>query len=107
VSASNIAVCPRCLLRAQDAHQAEVKVLVTAYGTIPAEEWAARVHANRPPEPRQFRMFAEYYEISGAETGTVTVDYGAKCETCGLELSFRNKYRIPGIDTPVRRGDPS
>ena len=39
--------------------------------------------------------FREDYEICGAETGTVTVEYRGECQRCGLLLTFTAEHPIP------------
>jgi hypothetical protein len=41
--------------------------------------------------------FREYYEIFGAETGTVGVSYSGRCDECGLRLDFEHAHEIPGV----------
>lgn len=99
MSASNWAKCPRC----QRALDGTVKTLgqrlIDAYGKIPVAEYTALqnglaeavVHAEHASA-----TFREDYEITGAETGVVTVSYGGGCMECGLSLSFDDKHEIPG-----------
>jgi len=65
VSASNWTWCPGC--------QAEEAVRATAHRAT----------------------FREDYQIYGAETGTVTVEYLGECHSCGLTLEFKDQRAIP------------
>src|SRR5215471_7810926 len=100
MSASSMAVCPRCVERARQAHLAESVALATGYGVIPAQEYMTRTAANQLPDPNRFRTFREDYDITGADTGTVTVSYGGSCEVCDLELDFTDAHPIPGVTDP-------
>ncbi len=49
--------------------------------------------------------FREDYEVYGAETGTVTVEYNGECQRCGLKLSFTTEHPIPGwqpVNEPIQ-----
>lgn len=99
MSASNYAACPRCTARAAKKVAELYEAAQDAYGKIPAAEYAAKVtEANKAATlPGNVYTFAEYYEIYGAADGTVVVDYGGSCETCGLSLSFKDEHPIPGV----------
>ena len=97
MSASNWAICPRCAARAAAAIEIAAADLFADYGKIPVAEFDER-RAQIPSINREdFRTFREDYEIYGAETGTVKVDYSGACETCGLGLRFTEEKTIPGV----------
>ena len=101
MSASNWAVCPRCLRRATVAHDKQVVTVMATYGTVTVEEFDQARAAIEPVRDADYATFREDYEIHGAETGTVKVGYAGECDTCGLSLDFHDKHEIPGAsDTP-------
>lgn len=89
MSASNWAVCPRCLRRSVDEQEAAMARL-TAAG-LNDGSFTLTV---RPAGP----TFREDYEIHGADRGTVKVSYGGTCEACGLSVEFDHEHEIPGVD---------
>jgi hypothetical protein len=100
MSASNWAVCPRCLARAKAAEARKLAGVMASYGKVPVAEFDAARAAIEPVHPRDLAAFREDYEITGAEDGAVTVSYGGSCGTCGLSLSFSETRPIPGVDEP-------
>lgn len=97
MSASNYAVCPRCLRRAREARAAELLKITESYGKVSPVEYLKAVSAVSEVSRDDYYTFAEYYEIYGAEDGTVTVDYGGSCTRCGLSLSFKDEHPVPGV----------
>lgn len=100
MSADNWTVCPRCLLRARKEIETRAETLRAGYGTLSHEEYLALVHAPAPEilgsrPPRDFR---EDYEVSGAETGTVTIGYSGSCQTCELELNFTQEHLLLNVN---------
>ena len=94
MSASHWAVCPQCkVLAAREAHDA-MQAVADAYGKVTADEYQAML-TQAVLQPRTVvPTLAEYYEITGAETGTIKVDYGAGCGACGLRVSFSHSHQI-------------
>jgi hypothetical protein len=97
MSASNYAVCPRCVARARASADAQVAQLNADYGAIPLEEFDQRRAQIPEVHSQDYCTFREDYEIYGAATGTVKVDYSGTCSACGLELSFTDERPIPGV----------
>jgi hypothetical protein len=99
VSASNWAICPRCLSRALSEDEIRFQAAIDAYGKVPAEEYERlRAEAQVPVDEESFRTFREDYEIYGASTGTITVDYGGCCQTCGLGAYFQYEHKFYAPD---------
>lgn len=90
MSASNWAVCPRCMEKAR-AEKAELRAQVEAgYGVLPIDEFdALRARLAEPIDDEVLSTFREDYEIYGANTGTVKVSYSGSCEVCGANLDFQ------------------
>jgi hypothetical protein len=101
MSADNWAYCPRCTQHGQARLDQRAAAVQASYGKIPVEEFdeARRQHAAavKAFEQRD-QTFREDYEISGAETGAVTVGYSGSCTKCKLSLSFNFTEPIPGLD---------
>lgn len=95
MSASNWAICPRCLARAREAEAAQLAAVMDSYGKVPVDEFDRARAEVKPVDPEDFRNFREDYEIYGAETGTVEVSYSGHCGTCGLGLDFTDKRPLP------------
>lgn len=103
MSADNWAHCPRCARRGCDKLDEREAAVQASYGRVPVEEFdeARRQHAGAVNVfKRRERTFREGYEISGAETGAVTVEYSGHCTKCKLSLSFNFTEPIPGLDCP-------
>jgi len=98
MSASNWDICPRCVHRAAQAADREADALRARYGHVPLDEFEAARAAIQPASRENYRTLREDYEIYGASTGTVTVSYGASCETCGLALEFTDKHPFSGLE---------
>jgi hypothetical protein len=97
VSASNWAKCPRCQRALDGTVKTLAKRLEDAYGTLTAVEYLElrdRLAEATAHAARGHATFREDYEITGAETGTVTVSYGGSCMECGLSLSFDEKHEM-------------
>lgn len=89
MSASNWAICPRCLGTAKTAHDDALQHALLLYGTVPLNEFEeARAAADVNVDEEAFRTFREDYEIYGASKGTITVSYSGHCGTCSLNLDF-------------------
>ena len=101
VSADNWTHCPRCTartVRRLEKREDEVQAL---YGTVSVEAFneARKVLADaKAAFERRRPTFREDYEITGAETGTVTIAYGGSCSVCGLNLRFQIERPIPDWD---------
>jgi hypothetical protein len=105
VSADNWATCPVCFRKALDKQEQAVKEAAAAYGVVPAEEYEGLLAASRvvpDPEDEQYQTFREDYEIWGASTGTVKVDYSGHCDKCNTGLDFEFEREIPGIGGGTR-----
>ena len=96
MSADNWAICPTCVPRARMAAEQQHMAAMESYGTIPAEEFQAKLAAIPVVNPEDYRTFREDYEIYGASAGDVTVDYSGSCSVCGTHLEFTDHHVIPG-----------
>lgn len=98
MSASNWAVCPRCLERAQIARDEAFQHALSLYGVVPIDEWqkataaAEKISANED----NFQTFREDYEIYGASSGTISVSYSGHCSVCSLGLDFEHERPFYG-----------
>jgi hypothetical protein len=96
MSASNWAVCPRCLHLAS---QAEAGRVASLQSKLTAEEFASISDSLAAAiDPEKFRTLREDYEFYGAGEGTVRWSYGASCDVCGLSVSLAGdkKFWEPG-----------
>ena len=94
MSASNWAVCPRCVIRATRDHDQRLGAVMDTYGTVPVEDFDRARSQIEEVHPQDYATFREDYEIYGAATGVVTVSYGGSCSTCGLSLSFKHEHPL-------------
>ena len=94
MSADNWAICPRCIKRARQRHDAEVATVVATYGKVPVEDFDAARAAIADVKPEDFRTFREDYEFYGAESGEVVAAYSGHCEECGLGLDFEARRTL-------------
>lgn len=100
MSASNWAKCPRCQKTLDGTVDLLSRRVADEYGKVPVAQYTVlqnklaeavvKAHAGS-------QTFREDYEITGAETGTVTVSYGGGCAECGLNFTFDHAYEIPGV----------
>jgi hypothetical protein len=104
VSADNFAVCPRCLGRAQQAHEEQTEQTQEAYGKVPAPEYEEmrRHDLESAPNPENFLTFREDYEFFGADMGLVVAHYKGECHVCGLSTELRAEKRF--FEPWVREG---
>lgn len=86
MSASNWAICPRCLHEADKAVAAQRAELEAAYGKVPIDEFDQRRAAIKPVDPEAYRTFREDYEFYGATTGVLKMYYKGQCSDCGLAV---------------------
>ncbi len=100
MSASNWAICPRCLARAKAEEARQLAEVMQKYGQIPVQEFDTARAAINPVDLYKLTTFREDYEIYGADQGIVHVSYDGSCRTCGLCLSFNDERPIPGLDEP-------
>lgn len=108
MSASNWAVCPRCVERAKNESAERFLAAFNAYGNVPAEEYEElRTAAQVKVDDEVFTTFREDYEIYGASTGTITVSYSGHCETCGLGLDFKEEHPFFTASTTAALPPPS
>lgn len=92
MSASNWAVCPRCVHVWKLALAEKARQAFEGYGILPREVFdALRAEVDAGIDLKACRTFREDYEIYGANTGELTVSYGGGCDTCGLSYSFTHK----------------
>jgi hypothetical protein len=101
MSADKWAYCPRCTQQGQTKLDKRAAAVQASYGKVPVEEFdeARRQHAGAVNVfERRERTFREDYEITGADTGVVTVGYSGSCTRCGLRLDFTDVHPIPGLD---------
>lgn len=94
MSASNWAICPRCLSRARKTEAEALAKVMASYGKVPLEEFDQARAKIETPNPADFATFREDYEIYGADDGAVKVDYSGGCQVCGLELSFTDEHPL-------------
>ncbi len=104
MSADNWTTCHACQTRRTEADDERIaeqqKLIEDAYGQVSQAEYdrlraraeSAIAEIEAAPLGRTFR---EDYEISGAETGVVTVSYGGSCTVCGSGTSFEQRHPIP------------
>jgi hypothetical protein len=101
MSADNWAHCPRCTQQGQAKLDERGATVNAQYGKIPVDEFdeARRQYAAvvLKFEQRE-RTFREDYEVHGAKTGIVTVEYAGHCTKCKLSLNFTDVHTIPGLD---------
>lgn len=101
MSADNWAQCPRCWKRGVAKLAAQEVEARAAYGLATVDEFD-RMRGELEEARRAFEVrrptFREDYEFSGAETGTVDIDYSGACTECGLSLSFSDRREIPDLD---------
>jgi len=100
MSADNWAACPNCLNIRKAAVKAAQAELDASYGSISLREYKAKeaavAAARRELDEWEYRpTFREDWEIYGAETGTVSVDYSGSCSTCGYGTHFTYEHPIP------------
>lgn len=97
MSASNWAICPRCLKRERERIAELQERASKGYGALPLAEFdVLRAEAAKPLDEEKFRTFREDYEFYGADEGTAT--YGGSCSVCKVELAFKHEHPIPGWD---------
>lgn len=101
MSADNWAICPRCKARRRrEADEAHARVLAQ-YGKIDfvdfdrLRERAAKAEEAATSSSDRYRTFREDYEITGAESGVVTVSYSGRCNTCSLAWTFGSEHPLP------------
>lgn len=92
MSANNWVVCPRC---GRD-DKAALAELDAGWGNLTRPKWV-RLEVNTSPMLQG--TFREDYEIYGASSGAVTVEYAGECTECHLKLVFSESHPIPGIAT--------
>lgn len=98
MSASNWAICPRCLDRANAQAARKAAAVAKKYGQVPVEEFDQLRAALKPVKPEDYRTFREDYEFYGAEGGLVTATYGGQCSKCSLGVEFQEdrQFYVPG-----------
>lgn len=94
MSASNWAICPRCLAEARAAAAEEHAAVMALYGTVSVEEFDAKRSTLREVDPEDFRTLREDYEFHGAELGKVVASYYCCCGTCKLEAELNASKRF-------------
>lgn len=106
MSASNWAVCPKCLDGARAEHHLLNALARYSYGKVPVEEFdELRRRAEKGVDKEDFRTFREDYEFY-IDEGQVVASYGGGCDKCHLEVSFT--HRVPFYEpTPFRQADPA
>lgn len=95
MSASNWAICPRCVRKAAANLKNVRAALLNSYGTIKAEEYEQALATIKDIDPEDFRTFRENYAFYGAEDGVVKADYSGYCAECGLMLGFTDEHPLP------------
>lgn len=97
MSADNHSACPFCTKRCTEERDRLQERADLEYGQISRAEYAQLVRDIEAVEDEIEELdysFAEYYEIYGADTGTVTIDYGGSCRKCGASASFKQEVEI-------------
>lgn len=95
MSADNWATCPRCLRDAKVAANERSAEVYRTYGTVTPEEFIKACDAlPGDPHPSDFETFREDYEIYGATTGEVIVDYAGSCTKCGLSVKLKTSKKF-------------
>lgn len=94
MSASNWDVCARCIKMAYRAEAEQLAEVMSSYGKIPANDFTAAKAAVTRVDPGNFRTFQEDYDVYGAGTGVVYIDYSGFCHVCELTLKFREVHRM-------------
>lgn len=94
MSAVNWAICPRCLGRARDSYAADYEAVMSAYETIPVDEFDQRRTALKLVEPEDYRTFREDYEFHGAADGEINAVYSGGCTTCELNVELQATKRF-------------
>lgn len=111
MSADNWAKCPLCVNRAELAYEKKANDVAVAYGRIPEEEFS-RLHVALRAELREmnewdsYRTGREDWDIYGAETGTVTIEYGFSCDVCGLTADFKQQLVLLPADGETTECEP-
>jgi hypothetical protein len=90
MSASNWAICPRCVHRRSAAVTDASDALRALYGRIAAKEYVQRVVDLPTLNTEDYRTFREDYKIYGAGEGAIHVDYSGECDHCGLSVTFEH-----------------
>lgn len=104
MSASNWAICPRCLQRAKEKATEQLAKIASVLGAEEAEALQDRLQVNE----EDFRTFREDYEFYGnwenprspaPATGAykITASYSGSCEECGLGVDFEHTEPIKGV----------
>lgn len=89
MSASNWAICPACLNKAQTELERLYQEIQASYGQLPLEEFdALRTRHAAGINHDEFRTFREDYEFYGAEDGTVVATYSGHCQKCNVGTDF-------------------
>lgn len=100
MSADSWEKCPRCVSRAEVAWEKEAEELQDRYGTMPFGEFEGLINELRAKRSNlnkweSYRTGREDWDIYGAETGTVTIEYGFGCSVCGLSADFKQQLVLP------------
>lgn len=102
MSASNWAICPQCLAKAQEEHDKAAAEVYAQYGKVPPEEFDQLRADLKAPDPEDFRTFREDYEFYGADEGEVHARYSGGCTKCTLRTSLKANKRFG--PNPLERG---
>lgn len=98
MSSNSNTVCPRCRLIHDQKLKAAREALRQAYGKVALsvyQQLERNFLALEVAAPGE--TFGQYFEVTGAEKGEITVDYGARCSDCGLATTFVHKHSIQGV----------
>ena len=91
--ADNWGECPRCKALEIVKHEQRKKDALDAYGRLsPAEYMRLVIEAENPPATNE--TFREDYEIGLYKDGTFRVDYGGRCQVCGLRFEYKHEERV-------------
>lgn len=100
MSADNWTHCPRCTARMEKTLRQRETAIEKSYGQVPIDQFDSdreRLRVDKGRFERREPTFREDYEITGADTGVVSIDYSGCCTECGLSLTFTETRPIPGV----------
>ncbi len=110
MSADAYSVCPRCTFRRKALVKQAQSELTAAYGHVSMEEYQVlqdrltelerqvEEAENNTSEYGDVCTLRENYEIYGAESGSLTIEYGGHCSVCNLTLTVKQDIPFEGIE---------
>lgn len=95
MSANSHIQCPNCRALNQQKIQTLEQRIADAYGTVSRTEFEKLIQELEALKITALsESLAQYYEIFGADSGTVEVDYSARCTVCEYAVSFRHSHEL-------------